>query len=106
MLEATLELKRKHGLSSGDVERVQCDIFQTGYDIAGGGSFGNKDNPQTKEQADYNLKYLIAAALKLTTRSDRSKLTPGVSRPPMRKRFWLVWTLCRTRNSRLDTRGR
>jgi 2-methylcitrate dehydratase len=63
VLEATLELKRKHGLSGSDVERVRCDIFQTGYDIAGGGSFGNKDRPQTKEQADYNLKYLIAAAL-------------------------------------------
>ena len=63
VLEATLELKRKHGLSSGDVDRVQCDIFQSGYDIAGGGSFGRKDKPQTKEQADYNLKYLIAAAL-------------------------------------------
>src|SRR5258708_6575289 len=63
VLEATLELKRKHGLSSSDVERVQCDIFQSGYDIAGGGSFGSKDKPTTKEQADYNLKYLIAAAL-------------------------------------------
>ncbi|MPW22748.1 MmgE/PrpD family protein [Paraburkholderia sp. CNPSo 3157] len=63
VLEATLELKRKHGLTSGDVEEVVCDIFQTGYDIAGGGGFGAKDDPQTKEQADYNLKYLIAAAL-------------------------------------------
>jgi 2-methylcitrate dehydratase len=63
VLEAMLELKRRHGLSSGDVDRVQCDIFQSGYDIAGGGSFGCKDKPQTKEQADYNLKYLIAAAL-------------------------------------------
>jgi 2-methylcitrate dehydratase len=63
VLEATLELKRKHGLASEDVEEVQCDIFQSGFDIAGGGSFGSKDNPQTKEQADYNLKYLIAAAL-------------------------------------------
>ncbi|SEK12149.1 MmgE/PrpD family protein [Paraburkholderia diazotrophica] len=63
VLEATLELKRKHGLTSDDVEEVVCDIFQTGYDIAGGGGFGAKDDPQTKEQADYNLKYLIAAAL-------------------------------------------
>ncbi|MEM5382942.1 MmgE/PrpD family protein [Paraburkholderia phymatum] len=63
VLEATLELKRKHGLTSSDIEEVVCDIFQTGYDIAGGGGFGAKDDPQTKEQADYNLKYLIAAAL-------------------------------------------
>ena len=76
VLEATLELKRKHGLSSGDVERVRCDIFQSGYDIAGGGSFGNKDNPQTKEQADYNLKYLIAAAL-LDGQVGPRQLDPG-----------------------------
>ncbi len=63
VLEATLEVKRKHRLSADDVGRVECAIFQTGYDIAGGGSFGSKDEPQTKEQADYNLKYLIAAAL-------------------------------------------
>ncbi|MEX3936234.1 MmgE/PrpD family protein [Paraburkholderia phymatum] len=63
VLEATLDLKRKHGVTSDDVEEVVCDIFQTGYDIAGGGGFGAKDDPRTKEQADYNLKYLIAAAL-------------------------------------------
>jgi 2-methylcitrate dehydratase len=63
VLEATLALKREHGLGSADVSEVLCDIFQSGYDIAGGGSFGDKDSPQTKEQADYNLKYLIAAAL-------------------------------------------
>lgn len=63
VLEATLALKRAHGLAGSDVENVTCDIFQMGYDIAGGGGFGAKDDPQTKEQADYNLKYLIAAAL-------------------------------------------
>ena len=63
VLEATLDLKRRHGVKSEDVEEVVCDIFQTGFDIAGGGSFGPKDEPQTKEQADYNLKYLIAVVL-------------------------------------------
>ncbi|HVE06271.1 MAG TPA: MmgE/PrpD family protein [Paraburkholderia sp.] len=63
VLEATLELKRANGIRAEDVESVVCDIFQTGFDIAGGGGFGSKDHPQTKEQADYNLKYLIAAAL-------------------------------------------
>jgi 2-methylcitrate dehydratase len=50
-------------LKSDEVDEVLCDIFQSGFDIAGGGSFGPKDDPQTKEQADYNLKYLIAVAL-------------------------------------------
>jgi 2-methylcitrate dehydratase len=63
VLEATLDLKRKHGLTAETIDGVTCDIFQSGYDIAGGGVFGSKDRPQTKEQADYNLKYLIAAAL-------------------------------------------
>jgi len=31
--------------------------------FAGGGSFGPKDHPEIKEQGDYNLKYLVAAAL-------------------------------------------
>jgi 2-methylcitrate dehydratase len=63
VLEAVLKLKRDNGLKADRIQSVCCDIFQTGYDIAGGGAFGSKDRPQTKEQADYNLKYLIAAAL-------------------------------------------
>ena len=63
VLEAVLDLKRRNGLAAAGVEHVRCDIFQTGFDIAGGGGFGSKDDPQTKEQGDYNLKYLIAAAL-------------------------------------------
>src|ERR1700752_1198933 len=63
VLEAVLKLKRDNGLTADNVDSVQCDIFQSGFDIAGGGAFGPKDKPQTKEQADYNLKYLIAAAL-------------------------------------------
>jgi 2-methylcitrate dehydratase len=63
VLEVVLKLKRDNGLAAEDIEVVRCDIFQSGYDIAGGGAFGPKDRPQTKEQADYNLKYLIAVAL-------------------------------------------
>jgi 2-methylcitrate dehydratase len=63
VLETVLKLKRENGLTAEDIEIVRCDIFQSGFDIAGGGAFGSKDRPQTKEQADYNLKYLIAAAL-------------------------------------------
>src|SRR5258707_8284124 len=63
VLEAVLKLKRDNGLAAEDIEAVRCDIFQSGYDIAGGGAFGSKDRPETKEQADYNLKYLISAAL-------------------------------------------
>jgi 2-methylcitrate dehydratase len=63
VLEAVLELKRSNGVVAADVERVRCDVFQGAFDFAGGGRLGSKDHPQAKEQADYNLKYLIAAAL-------------------------------------------
>jgi 2-methylcitrate dehydratase len=63
VLEAVLDLKRSHDLAALDVESVRCDVFQGAFDFAGGGSFGPKDHPLVKEQGDYNLKYLVAAAL-------------------------------------------
>lgn len=63
VIEAVLRLKREHGQTAAEVASIRCETFQSGFDIAGGGSFGPKDHPTTKEQADYNLKYLIAAAL-------------------------------------------
>lgn len=63
ILEAVLDLKRRNGLRATDVENVRCEVFQGAFDFAGGGSFGSKDHPKIKEQGDYNLKYLIAAAL-------------------------------------------
>jgi 2-methylcitrate dehydratase len=63
ILEAVLDLKRRNGLTAADVEDVRCDVFQGAFEFAGGGGFGPKDHPQVKEQGDYNLKYLIAAAL-------------------------------------------
>ena len=63
LLEAVLDLKRSYALASTDIESVRCDIFQAAYDFAGGGIYGPKDHPWTKEQGDYNLKYLVSAAL-------------------------------------------
>ena len=63
VLEAVLDLKRRNRLTAADVENVRCDVFQGAFEFAGGGGFGPKDRPQVKEQGDYNLKYLIAAAL-------------------------------------------
>lgn len=63
VLEAVLELKRRNALAAANVERVRCDVFQGAFDFAGGGRYGSKDHPAVKEQADYNLKYLVAAAL-------------------------------------------
>jgi 2-methylcitrate dehydratase len=63
ILEAVLELKRRNGLTADEVEDVRCDVFQGAFDFAGGGAFGPKNHPQMKEQGDYNINYLIAAAL-------------------------------------------
>lgn len=63
VIEAVLHLAREHALDHRDIAAVRLDVFQTAYDIAGGGAFGDKNAPRTKEQADYNLKYLTAAAL-------------------------------------------
>jgi 2-methylcitrate dehydratase len=62
-IETVLDLATEHGIGHRDIAAVDVEVFQTAYDIAGGGSFGSKDAPATKEQADYNLKYLLAVAL-------------------------------------------
>jgi 2-methylcitrate dehydratase len=62
-IETVLALAGERGIQHRDIASVEVEVFQTAFDIAGGGSFGRKDAPATKEQADYNLKYLLAAAL-------------------------------------------
>jgi len=63
VIDATLALREAHDIDGTDVAGVVLEVFQGAYDFAGGGQYGDKDNPQTKEQADYNLKYLTAVAL-------------------------------------------
>ena len=63
IIDATLAVRDQHNLGGDDVARVTLEVFQGAYDLAGGGSYGAKDQPWTKEQADYNLKYLSAVAL-------------------------------------------
>lgn len=63
IIDATLALRDEHQISAGDVAAVTLEVFQGAYDFAGGGSYGTKDQPRTKEQADYNLRYLTAVAL-------------------------------------------
>ncbi|OCB30265.1 2-methylcitrate dehydratase [Mycobacterium malmoense] len=63
VIDAVLGLRDEHGLPAADVARVTLEVFQGAYDFAGGGAYGAKDDPRTKEEADYNLKYLSAVAL-------------------------------------------
>jgi 2-methylcitrate dehydratase len=63
IIDAVLAIRTDNNLCGDDVERVSLEVFQGAYDFAGGGAYGDKDHPRTKEQADYNLKYLSAVAL-------------------------------------------
>ncbi|OBG67491.1 2-methylcitrate dehydratase [Mycobacterium sp. E3339] len=63
VIDTILALRGENGLRGADVDRVTLEVFQGAYDFAGGGAYGAKDDPRTKEQADYNLKYLGAVAL-------------------------------------------
>jgi 2-methylcitrate dehydratase PrpD len=63
VIDAVLAIRGENHLRGEDVARVQLEVFQGAYDLAGGGAYGGKDHPVTKEQADYNLKYLSAVAL-------------------------------------------
>jgi 2-methylcitrate dehydratase PrpD len=63
IIDAVLAIRTDNGLRGDDVARATLEVFQGAYDFAGGGAYGDKDRPRTKEQADYNLKYLTAVAL-------------------------------------------
>jgi 2-methylcitrate dehydratase len=63
IIDATLAIRDEHGITGADVAVVRLEVFQGAFDFAGGGHYGNKDHPSTKEQADYNLKYLVGVAL-------------------------------------------
>jgi 2-methylcitrate dehydratase len=63
IIDAVLAIRTDNNLRGDDVARVTLEVFQGAYDFAGGGAYGDKDHPWTKEQADYNLKYLSAVAL-------------------------------------------
>lgn len=62
-IETILALVAEQHVGLHDIDSVDVDTFHTAYDIAGGGKFGDKEAPATKEQADYNLKYLLAVAI-------------------------------------------
>jgi 2-methylcitrate dehydratase len=62
-LEGVLELKRAHGFTAADVERIEIDVFDVAYHIIGGGEEGEKTIVRTKEDADHSLHYMVAVAI-------------------------------------------
>ncbi len=61
-VDAAVELHGR-GLAATGIASVRLHVAQGAYDVLGGGSYGPKDECRIKEQADHNLKYLIAVAL-------------------------------------------
>jgi 2-methylcitrate dehydratase len=58
-IEGILELRREHNFPADEVQGVQVDIFQAGFDLMGGGARAIR----TKADADRSLPYLMAVAL-------------------------------------------
>jgi 2-methylcitrate dehydratase len=63
VIDATLTLKRKHGIAGKDVAEVRVDVFRVAYEITGGGDWGERITVRNKEEADHSLPYLVAVAL-------------------------------------------
>ncbi len=60
-IDATLILRRQYDLRGADVDAITLEVAEGAYDVLGGGKYGPKDECHIKEQADHNLKYLVAA---------------------------------------------
>src|SRR5947208_2446026 len=63
VIESALALAAQHHIDHDDIDRVRLDVFQTAYDIAGGGNFGEQNFTYTTEQDDYNLQHPTAPPL-------------------------------------------
>jgi 2-methylcitrate dehydratase len=62
-IEGALELKQKYAFSADQIDKIDITTFLTAYNITGSGSYGDRKNVETKEQADHSLFYLVAVAL-------------------------------------------
>lgn len=62
-IQAALEIKERHNIHAEDIEKVEITTFLTAYHITGSGAYGDRQNVETKEQADHSLFYVVAVAL-------------------------------------------
>jgi 2-methylcitrate dehydratase len=51
------------GFDPGTIASIEAEVPQITYDFAGGGLYGSLTDVRTKEQADHDLRYLLAVAL-------------------------------------------
>lgn len=63
VVDTVLALRQEHGLTAENVAEIVVDVPRGAYEVIGGGEYGPKDDCHNKEQADHNLKYMVAVAL-------------------------------------------
>jgi 2-methylcitrate dehydratase len=51
------------GFDPDTIVSIEAEVPQITYDFAGGGAYGSLGDVRTKEQADHDLRYLLAVAL-------------------------------------------
>ncbi len=51
------------GFDPGTIASIEVEVPQLTYDFAGGGLYGSLGDVRTKEEADHDLRYLLAVAL-------------------------------------------
>jgi 2-methylcitrate dehydratase len=62
-IDAILELRKEHELKPDDIDKIDVTTFLTAYHIIGSGAYGDRQEVDSKEQADHSLFYVIAVAL-------------------------------------------
>jgi 2-methylcitrate dehydratase len=59
----TPRLDAAAGFDPGTIASIEAEVPQITYDFTGGGQYGTETDVRTKEQADHDLRYLLAVAL-------------------------------------------
>jgi 2-methylcitrate dehydratase len=59
----TPRLDAAEGFDPGTIASIEAEVPQITYDFTGGGQYGTETDVRTKEQADHDLRYLLAVAL-------------------------------------------
>jgi 2-methylcitrate dehydratase len=80
-IEAAIRLKTDQPFDPGEIEAVAVDCSDGAYQVLGGGKYGGKDDCRIKEQADHNLKYLVAVALLDGQVQPEQFATPRINAP-------------------------
>jgi 2-methylcitrate dehydratase len=62
-VDAAMLLRNEHSIDASKISEVEVTTFMTAYHITGSGSYGDRQQVKSKEQADHSMFYVVAAAL-------------------------------------------